>query len=217
MKTWGKWIGIVAIGAIAGGWMGYNDFSPSQTLFTLIGLALVVVLLLLAPILHALRFSRNADRVEAFLRRSQAKSVFYRLSLDAAYGNFDEVERLIPRLRNRQAQASMRAMLHLERRQLAQARAEANNLRSAVQRNYGLALIAVCEEDWDSFAKYKAGTRHPKLIPVLEAEAAFKQGRPEEADRFGRLAIEAARGLQLFLLVRSLERQERNPERRTYF
>jgi hypothetical protein len=51
----------------------------------------------------------------------------------------------------------------------------------------------------------------------IEAEKAFRQGGEKEAERLGHLAISSARGLQKYVLVQSLERQRKNPNRHSFF
>ncbi|MFM9278939.1 hypothetical protein [Paenibacillus jiagnxiensis] len=55
------------------------------------------------------------------------------------------------------------------------------------------------------------------LIHALEAEAAFRKGELDKAEKYGDIAIHGANGLQRYILVKSRERQLNNPVRETFF
>ncbi len=217
MNRWWKWVGLLVLGMAVGIWIGINEFTPLQELLLLFCLFISLFLLFSIPTLYTLYFSQNVDKVELFLNRSKVKNSIYALMLEVANGNFDEVERLIPLIRNKQVQLSALISLHLERQEIAQARSKVDDVKFSSNRNYFKALIAISENDWDRAEEFQAGIRNKAMRYVIDAEAAFKRGNHEESERAGRLALASAKGLQKFVILRSLERQERNPNRRTYF
>ncbi len=217
MNRWWKWVGLLVLGMAVGIWSGINEFTPLQELLLLFCLFISLFLLFSIPTLYTLYFSQNVDKVELFLNRSKVKNSIYALMLEVANGNFDEVERLIPLIRNKQVQLSALISLHLERQEIAQARSKVDDVKFSSNRNYFKALIAISENDWDRAEEFQAGIRNKAMRYVIDAEAAFKRGNHEESERAGRLALASAKGLQKFVILRSLERQERNPNRRTYF
>jgi hypothetical protein len=82
---------------------------------------------------------------------------------------------------------------------------------------YNQALIALMQGNEEQFTQSKNNVANPALRYVLEAEKAFRQGDEKEAERLGHLAISSARGLQKYLIVRALERQQKNSNRHSFF
>jgi hypothetical protein len=212
-----KWFFLFSFSIAVGIWIGVNDFTSLQEWLLVFFIFITLFLMFSVPALYTLYFTQNIDTVELFLNRSKAKNPVYAVMLGAANGEFEAVERTLPLIRNKQVQISVSIMLHLERQEIAQARKQVNNIQLASNRNYYKALIAILEEDWENVTEFQAGIRNKALHYVIEAEVAFKQGNREDSVRAGQLALASAKGLQKFMLLRSLERQENNPIRRTYF
>jgi hypothetical protein len=68
-----------------------------------------------------------------------------------------------------------------------------------------------------TFEEYKSQVKHKGLQYSLAAEEAYIRGEFEEAHKYGDLAISSSRGLQKWLLVKSLEHQRNNENRQFYF
>lgn len=217
MRTGLKWLVTLTIGVAVGIWIGVNEFTPGQQLLLYLGFIIVLIVLFIAPNGYTLYVSKNMKRVELFLARHRTKSPIYALMHAAANGDFDELERQIPLIRSQQTRISALISLHLERREIAQARSHLDGIRSASSRHYFEALIAILEKDGDRADKLKAGIRSQTLRHVVDAEIAYQRGQLEEADRAADLALASARGLQKYLHIKSLERQKNNPARHTYF
>jgi hypothetical protein len=217
MNRWWKWIGLFVLSVAVGIWIGFNELTPLQELLILFCLFISMFLLFIVPTFYTLNFTKNVDKVELFLNRSRVKNSIYALMLDVANGDFDAAVRHIPLIRNRQVQLSALISLHLERQEIAQARSKVDDVQFSSNRNYFKALIAISENDWDRVEEFQTGIRNKALRYVIDAEAAFKRGNYEDSVQAGRFALASAKGLQKFVLLRSLERQESNPLRRTYF
>jgi hypothetical protein len=217
MNRWWKWIGLFVLSVAVGIWIGFNEFTPLQELLLLFCLLMSMFLLFIIPTFYTLNITQNVDKVELLLNRSRVKNSIYALMLDVANGDFDAAERHIPLIRNKQVQLSALISLHLERQEIEQARSNIDNVQFSSNRNYFKALIAITENDWDRVEEFQAGIRNKALRYVIDAEAAFKRGNYEVSEQAGRLALANAKGLQKFVLLRSLERQESNHLRRTYF
>ncbi|WP_308637127.1 hypothetical protein [Paenibacillus silvisoli] len=216
MPAWLRWTILLPLGFAAGIYIGLNDFSVQKGIL-LLGVFLLAFALFGLSAFHTVFRTQNTGKVEAYLRRTRARHPQNGLVLDAANGDFDAVERAIPRICNKMARTSALVSLHLERQELAQAQRIVDEVQPASNRNYYKALISILEGDFQRAEEYKAGIRSKALQHVIDAEIAFKQGKPEEADQAGQLALAAAGGVQKFVLMRSLERQRSNPSRRMYF
>ena len=51
----------------------------------------------------------------------------------------------------------------------------------------------------------------------LDAEVAYQQGKMAEADQYGQQAIAESKGVQKYLMIKTLEKNKRNPHRNSYF
>ena len=200
--------------------LGYYDLELSLIDFTVMVAGLTLLLHLDQIVsFFVLYFSRNMDLVGKFLRKQ--KHPYYRALLDITKGNYAEASKKVERLKNwgrqQQMRAILKAALYLENNHLSEAKRETELIKSPEVRAYNYALIALKENEWESFAQLKSKLKNKALQYILEAEEAYKKGNLEKAELFGNQAIEAARGLQRYLLVASLERQETNADRDSYF
>ncbi|MNG24925.1 hypothetical protein D3C84_1097040 [compost metagenome] len=84
-------------------------------------------------------------------------------------------------------------------------------------RLYYSGLLALLEGDWDKAEECKQQMRSKVLRAVLDAEVAFKNGRLDDAMKYGDLAIAHSAGMQRFILIKMRERQKRNEQRTSYF
>jgi hypothetical protein len=134
-------------------------------------------------------------------------------------GNIERAEYFANQLRRmyKEVQKTVLVSIPIENNQLEEAIKTANEIKKDQIRHYYLALIALIQGNLESFQQMKKEVKHKGLKYVLEAEAAFKQWNVEEAERLGNLAISSSRGLQKYILVKSLERQQNNKYRRSFF
>lgn len=78
-------------------------------------------------------------------------------------------------------------------------------------------MIAMLRGDWPTFEEMKTKIKNRVYQYMLDADMAFRKGRYDEAKHIGDLAIKHTAGLQRYILIKSFERQERNPNRESYF
>ncbi|MDQ0062752.1 hypothetical protein [Paenibacillus harenae] len=164
-------------------------------------------------------FSRDMDRVEKILYKQ--KHPYYAALLYITKGDYDEANKKVELLkkwgRQKEMRASLKAGLNIEMCDLSAAKKEAEIIKNPEIRSYNYALIALTENEWESFRMYKSKLKNKVFLYVLEAEEEFKKGNTEKAEQSGTLAIEASRGLQKYLLYTSLARQRTKPNRESFF
>jgi hypothetical protein len=165
-------------------------------------------------------FTQNMKLVEKYILKYKKHPYFAFLS-DFLNGNFDHAEDNLNRLklvgRNKQVYAVGMANLHIRRKSVEEAKKETEKIKYYDIRNYNFSLIALLEEDWETFNNMKNKVTKERFRYALEAEYAFKKGNLEEAQRLGELAISASSGIQKYMLLKLLERQQSNPNREFFF
>ena len=168
---------------------------------------------------YTLNFTQNVDKVELFLNRSRVKNSIYALMLDVANGDFDAAERHIPHIRNKQVQLFCPYQLTFRAAgEIEQARSKVDNVQFSSNRNYFKALIAISENDCEGMLRNSRQAFATRCcVTSLMRKLHLSEGNYEVSEQAGRLALASAKGLQKFVLLRSLERQESNHLRRTYF
>lgn len=199
---------------------GYYGLELSIVHFISIVFGLLVLIFLDYIIsFFVLFFSRDMDRVERILYKQ--KQPYYTAILDITKGNYDEANKKVESLKNwgrqKQMRAFLKAGLYLETNNISAAKKETEIIKNPELRSYYYALIALIENQWESFRMCKSKLKNKVFLYVLEAEEEFKKGNVEKAEQLGTLAIEASKGLQKYLLHTSLARQRTKPNRESFF
>lgn len=164
-------------------------------------------------------FSRDMDRVKKNLYKQ--KKPFYTALLDITNGNYDEANKKVEHLKNwgrqKQLRALLKAGLYIEMNNISAAKRETEIIKNPEVRTYNYALIALKENQWEPFRLYKSKLKNKVFLYILEAEKEYKNGNLEKAEQLGNLAIESSKGLQKYILLTSLERQQTSLNRESYF
>ncbi|REE83894.1 hypothetical protein A8990_11673 [Paenibacillus taihuensis] len=217
MNKWLRWASLLPLGFAIGLWIGTHDQMTTQDWLLVAGVLVLTFALFFIPSLQAVFWTPDIDKVEAFLKRTRAKYLQNGIILDAANGDFEAVERAIPRIRNKRIRAAALISLHLERREIQEALRLLDDVQSVSHRNYVQAIIAIMQNDFDRADAFKDGIRSKVLQLAIDAEIAFKKGEQAKADQIGQQVLAQARGVLKFSFTRSLERQQRSPQRSMYF
>lgn len=183
-----------------------------------VGIVIALVVVIVGYHAYVLFWTKNIQIVEAYLKKRK-KQPYYALMLALANGDLEKAERYAEQLTGKyeEARKSALANIQIEKNQLEEAADIANEIKNDTVRYYNQALVALMQGKEEQFAQAKNNVANRVLRYVLEAEKAFRQGDKKEAEQLGHLAISSARGLQKYVLVRSLERQQKNPNRHSFF
>lgn len=184
----------------------------------IIPVIVVVLLLYYGYYLNIMFFTKNVNLVERYLHKRR-NNPYYAVMIALANKDFEAAEQNLNRLSSLYNQTKMviKASILLETNQLEEAEKIIGQIKTESAKNHYLALLGLVNGDWNLFNKSKALLKNQTLVHSLEAEAAFQRGDFQEADSSGTLAINSSGGFQKWVLVKSLEYQKNNPDRRSFF
>jgi hypothetical protein len=214
-----KWFFILICGLSVGIWYGFNmeSFSPVQSVMILGGSVLLLSLIVsYAHAFYVLRFTKNNREVEAYLKRV-AKHPYYSVSNDLISGNYEEASINLPRIKNPQLRAICTANLKINLKNVIEAKQATDQIKNSDIRHVNYAIIAMLQEDWAVYEAMKNKVKSPVLKYALDADAAYKRNNFEEAKRWGDLAISNSSGLLRYTFIKILERNQKDPNRESYF
>lgn len=169
--------------------------------------------------LYIMFLTQNIKFVDRFIHNKK-NHPYYALLIVMVNGDVEVAENELNRIKSvfyEQVRVSAQTWIFMEKGYIEEAKRTAEKIKNKNARNHYLANIALVEENWEVFDQAKSMVKHPGLRYALEAELAFNKGDMEQAQKLGDLAISASRGLQKYILVKSLERQSKNPNRKTFF
>jgi hypothetical protein len=195
---------------------GLLDIELRLTVF--IDIFIIVMVIYYSYYLYIMFFTKNVNLVEKFIN-IRKKHPYYSLLIAIANKKYDQAEQYVKRLGliYNQIKVSIKAGIQIENKQLDEAEETIQKIKNHNIRNYNLALLALSKRELGLFETFKSQVKHKGLQYALDAELAYIRGKMEEAEKFGELAISSSRGLQKWLLVKSLEHQRNNEDRQSFF
>lgn len=218
-----KWpwlIGIAIVIGLVTGFMGEdpgmaNERVSLKPLVWVLSVAAVIQIINLAYTVYVVKYMKNHAKLEKALK--QAENPYFRMIYYMVNGDLEKAAREQEKVKGKQMQLTTKVQIDLESRDIVKAESIVDQIRHPNPRPYFKALIAIYKNDWDDFEAQKALLKQQVLIHALEAEAAFRRGEHDQAEKHGDLAIEGANGLQRYILMKSRERKKDSPMRETYF
>ncbi|MFB5267711.1 hypothetical protein ACE41H_13095 [Paenibacillus enshidis] len=218
-----KWpwlIGIAIVIGLVTGFMGEdpgmaNERVSLKPLVWVLSVAAVIQIINLAYTVYVVKYMKNYAKIEKALK--QAENPYFRMIYYMVNGDLEKAAREQEKVKGKQMQLTTKVQIDLESRDIAKAESIVDQIRHPNPGPYFKALIAIYKNDWDDFEAQKALLKQQVLIHALEAEAAFRRGEHDQAEKYGDLAIEGANGLQRYILMKSRERKKGSPMRETYF
>jgi hypothetical protein len=214
------WVIYGFIGIFIGYWI-LPKYNIHGTFSILLLVACISVVVILPYILYSLfifyisKDMRVKGAIADYLKR--IKHPYYIALRHRIHGEFQKAWGMLPKIKNPKLRAHIETILLLEEHNVNEAEKAIKNINVKSLMNFYYAIVAIIKQDWDNFDKFKNMVKKNGLRYALEADAAFRKGKYDEAKQFGDLAIASTRGLQRFIFVKSLERQEKNPNRESYF
>lgn len=183
-----------------------------------IGIIILIVMGIGCYHMYILFWTKNVNLVEGYVKK-RIKHPYYALTRALVHKQFEQAEQYAEQLKKGYEEAKKLALVHIyiEKGELEEAERVANDIQNETARYYNQALIALLRGQEDRFENLKQKVKKHPFCYVLEAERAFRNGDQKEAERYGNLAISTSRGLQRYVLVRSLEHQQNHPNRQTFF
>jgi flagellar biosynthesis GTPase FlhF len=163
-------------------------------------------------------FSRSTNMIEVErLLNKYRKRHYFGFLIESLNANYSEAEKHLAHVKNEQQKAIGMTSLYIHRKDSETAKRENYKIKNDEIRYYNSALIALLEGDMEQFHIMKDKVNRQSTKLVLDTEEAYKKGQLEEAERLGNMSISLATGLQKLSLIKSLEREQKNPNRESYF
>ncbi|MFB5197592.1 hypothetical protein ACE198_22235 [Neobacillus sp. KR4-4] len=205
---------LALIAGIVTGFMGIEI--SSFKLF--LNIYVLLMMIYCSYYLYIVLLTKNVNTVEKYINRKK-KHPYYAVLLSLNSKDYDQAEMLLQKLGRTYSQPkiALRSTIQLETNQLKEAEETISKIKNPNIRHHNFALLALLKDDLEAFQKHKSQVKHKGLQYSLDAEEAFMNKEFEKAEKFGELAISSTAGLQKWVLVKSLEHQRNNLERKFFF
>jgi len=166
--------------------------------------------------LRLMRLSTNMDRVERHLRHYRRRP-FHGFIYAMARHDFDTARKCAAKHRDPQRRAISFASIAIAEKKGEEAQRWIAEIVNPEVKHYLLALRALTVRDWEGYyaARNKISDEHTLLI--LSAEEAFAHDDMKTAQTLGQQAIDLTRGVNRYILAKSLATSTRSPNRTKYF
>jgi hypothetical protein len=167
--------------------------------------------------LYILFLTKNMRNVEKLLNKYRKRRPYIAFLIECVNGNYEQADKQLASIKNEQQKTIGLTIIYIHKKQLEHAKIENQKIKNDEIRHYNSALIALQEGDQESFHLAKNKVKSEATKYILMAEEAYLKGDFAEAERIGNLAISVTAGLRKFTLLKSLEREQKNPNRESYF
>lgn len=166
--------------------------------------------------LRLMRLSTNMNRVERHLRQYRRRP-FHGFIYAMARHDFASARKYAARHRDPQRRAISFAALATAEMNGEDAKRWIAEIANPEAKHYLLALQALTVRDWEGYHAARAKVCDEHTLLILSAEEAYARGDMTTAQTLGQQAIDQARGLNRYALVKSLESSTQSPNRTKYF
>jgi hypothetical protein len=207
---------LVAFGAVLGFLMNKLNYQPSlfQVLLVLFILSFALIW---ARNLYILYLTKNMRIVEKLLNKYRKRRPYIAFLIESMNGNYEQAENQLALIKNESQKTMGLTVIYIQKKQLEQAKIENKKIKNDEIRHYNSALIALLEDEYENFQLAMSKLKSKATKYILMAEEAYKNADFTEAERLGNLAISVTAGFKRFTLLKSLEREQKNPNRESYF
>jgi hypothetical protein len=214
-----KWGAMLVCGFAVGFWYGAieeNLNAWQSILFLAVSIFAISYIFSMLYVVYVVSFSKNMKEVEKYLRKLK-KNPYYGSVLHIINGEFNDAENTLPKIKNKGLRAVCEVFLHLENNNINEAIKANEGIKDQEIRSFNRAVIAMLQKDWLTFEENQRKLKNKGYQFALNADAAFRKGNYEQSKYYGDLAIKNTAGLQRYMFIKQLERQENNPNRESYF
>jgi hypothetical protein len=203
-------------GVVLGFIMAEMQYHPSwfQVLLILIVFSFA---LLWGRDLFILFQTKDMRIVEKLLNKYRKRRPYIAFLIESSSGNYDQAEKQLVYIKNKQQKSVGLTAIYIQKKQFELAKIENQKIKNDDIRQYNNALIALLKGDQVGFHLAKSKVKSEATKYILMAEEAYIKGSFTEAEQLGNTAISRSAGIKRFVLLKSLEREQKNPNRETYF
>lgn len=198
---------VFLFGMFAAGFLLAID-APRWLIFAL--LITFYLLIMVLPSLYVTYYSNNLKRIERFIHKNRRKAIFA-FPYALAHGNDRDVEQAVEQIlavhKQPVVQQTYRTLLAILRNQFALAEQYADQIQRPALRNYYLAYSAALSGDFERAALLNDNVEEAWMKSAIDAVIAYESEHPDFA-LHSEKSINAARGVQKFVLSRSFGRMK---------
>lgn len=204
---------MILLGAIGGVTISLLDVEPTPIVW--ITFFLTVFVILIGKDLYILKFSTNMNTVERYVKNS--KHPYYRFLYAYLHDNDAEAEKELAKITSDKLRAYITILVELGHGNYDLVEKNLDKIHSKEHRDYYSAHLALLKNNQDAYNQHRSEIKNRIYQMSLDAEVAYHQGKMAEAEQYGQQAIAESKGVQKYLMIKTLEKNKRNPHRNSYF
>ncbi|WP_312113410.1 hypothetical protein [Brevibacillus reuszeri] len=204
---------IILLGVVGGLTISLLDIKPTPIVW--VTFFIIVFAILVGKNVYILKFSTNMNTVERYVKNS--KHPYYRFLYAYLHDNDADAEKELAKITSDKLRVYITILIELGRGNYDLVEKNLNKFHSKEHRDYYSAHLALLKNSQDVYNEHRSGVKNRIYQLSLDAEMAYQQGNTVEAERFGQQAIAESKGVQRYLMIKTLEKNKRNPNRNSYF
>ncbi|GED59502.1 hypothetical protein ABER61_15490 [Brevibacillus formosus] len=204
---------MILLGAAGGITIFFLDIEPTPMVW--ITFFLIAFVILIGKDLYIFKFSSNMNTVERYVKNS--KQPYYRFLYAYLHDNEAEAEKELVKLTSDKLRAYITVVVELHRDNYDLVENALGKIDSSEHRHYYSAHLALLKNNQDDYNQHRSAIKNRIYQLLLDAEVAYHQGNMAEAEQYGQLAIAKSKGVQKYLLIKTLEKSKRSQHRNSYF
>ncbi|GED72712.1 hypothetical protein BRE01_64140 [Brevibacillus reuszeri] len=204
---------IILLGVVGGLTISLLDIKPTPIVW--VTFFIIVFAILVGKNVYILKLSTNMNTVERYVKNS--KHPYYRFLYAYLHDNDADAEKELAKITSDKLRAYITILVELGRGNYDLVEKNLDKIHSKEHRDYYSAHLALLKNNQDVYNEHRSGVKNRIYQLSLDAEMAYQQGNTVEAERFGQQAIAESKGVQRYLMIKTLEKNKRNPNRNSYF
>ncbi|WP_051236926.1 hypothetical protein [Paenibacillus pinihumi] len=206
MKITKKFIVFLLLAILASITLSWHEVSLKLVLLS----TGIVFFVIIAPTLYTILWERNPDKIERFLKSQQGQP-YYQLVYAIANEQEKETQQmmdiLLQKSKQRHTQALYASMYAFYKKDLNALRHEAELIRQPDYRRYYQTYVFLEEGRFSEAETVIPTISKTWMRTALQSHSENKQGNMEEAMKLAVQAIAQTRGLQLYVMVKTYQRE----------
>ncbi|MGG4448984.1 hypothetical protein [Brevibacillus porteri] len=206
-------LSMILLGTAGGITISFLDIEPTPMVWIIF--FVIAFGILIGKDLYIFKFSTNMNTVERYVKHS--KQPYYRFLYAYLHDNEAEAEKELAKMTSDKLRAYITIVVELHRGNYDLVEKALGKIDSSEHRHYYSAHIALLKNDQDAYNQHRAEIKNRIYQLSLDAEVAYHQGNMAEAELCGQLAIAESKGIQKYLMIKTLDKNKRNLHRNSYF
>lgn len=212
-STLRNFLAMILLGAVGGLTISLLDIEPTPVVWIIF--FVIAFVILIGKDLYLLKFSTNMNAVERYVKHS--KQPYYRFLYAYLHDNDAEAEKELAKITSDKLRAYISILVELHRGNYDLVENTLDQINSKEHRHYYSAHLSLLKNNQNAYKQHRAEIKNRIYQLSLDAEEAYQQGNMAEAEQYGQRAIAESKGVQKYLMIKTLEKNKRNQHRTSYF